>query len=711
MLDDPPSQVKRIGRFLTAPLRWGIAAVGGLARRGRALLGLPLRLLHRLGGALLGLPLRLLRRLGRALRDLVLRPWRWAGDRLAALVAGQRRLRRRIAEGVRRHRQRLSQPILLRPTTALLLLLLALTNLGLLGIQVAGLSQARSAPTATPTATSAGQVTLPPATPVLSPADADRLAALALTPTPTPFGGGGAIAFSLRREGNADIYAVNLGDRKPVRLTYHPAEDVDPAWSPDGQTLAFASRRGNNWDIYRMDLQSLALIRLTRSPDYEAHPTWSPDGKFIAYEAYRDGNLDIYIMTEFGEEPIRLTYDPAPDFAPAWSPDGRHIAFVSYRDGNKEIYLYPLDQAREEAVVNLTNTPDLDEDNPAWSPDGTQLAFTIGRDSDATIYINTFDWDSLDAGFGGYDEARTQLFGQGSTPAWGPDGQTLVYTYERGGASHLIVASISGWGIARPAFSGQDRIGPPTWTAHPLSPETIALARSIVPEASPPLYLEKVRPLPSDGPPYTLVGLPDVNGGDDREFLSDRVDDSFNALRRRVLEETGIDYLGVLGDSIRRLGAPPLPGQSPYDWHKAGRAFSFSQGFYDQEPPLVEVVREEIGYRTYWRVYLRTARQDGSMGRPLREAPWDLKARFEGGLAEREGGRLKVPIPTGYYVDFTTLAADYGWERVPAIFRWRYYWEDIRWWEFRKTQGLTWWEAMLELYRPEEVQAVFGESP
>ncbi|MGD9099187.1 MAG: hypothetical protein PVF45_01820 [Anaerolineae bacterium] len=45
---------------------------------------------------------------------------------------------------------------------------------------------------------------------------------------------------------------------------------------------------------------------------------------------------------------------------------------------------------------------------------------------------------------------------------------------------------------------------------------------------------------------------------------------------------------------------------------------------------------------------------------------------------------------------------------MPANNRWRYQWADINWWQLQKTQGLSWWEAMLELYRPDQVEAVFG---
>jgi hypothetical protein len=70
-----------------------------------------------------------------------------------------------------------------------------------------------------------------------------------------------------------------------------------------------------------------------------------------------------------------------------------------------------------------------------------------------------------------------------------------------------------------------------------------------------------------------------------------------------------------------------------------------------------------------------------------------------------------VAWPGSREVDFTTLAADYGWERVSALYRWRYFWPDIEWWHFQNTAGLTWWECMLELYEPDEIEAAFGPIP
>ena len=93
------------------------------------------------------------------------------------------------------------------------------------------------------------------------------------------------------------------------------------------------------------------------------------------------------------------------------------------------------------------------------------------------------------------------------------------------------------------------------------------------------------------------------------------------------------------------------------------------------------------------------------MGQPLREAPWNLQ------VGTAEGGAPMATIPPGYYVDFTTLAKDYGWNRVRAIWRWRSYYPDVEWWHFQKTDGLPWWDAMKQVYKEEDIISSYGPYP
>jgi TolB protein len=116
----------------------------------------------------------------------------------------------------------------------------------------------------------------------------------------------------------------------------------------------------------------------------------------------------------------------------------------------------------------------------------------------------------------------------------------------------------------------------------------------------------------------------------------------------------------------------------------------------------MKVVREDFGDRTYWRIFIKTRYQDGSQGKPMTQVPWNFNARFTGSTtAYEEGGAPENAIPAGYWIDFTALAIEYGWERQPALLNWRSYYQGARFNVFAITSGLDWEAAMLQIYPPE----------
>lgn len=76
--------------------------------------------------------------------------------------------------------------------------------------------------------------------------------------------------------------------------------------------------------------------------------------------------------------------------------------------------------------------------------------------------------------------------------------------------------------------------------------------------------------------------------------------------------------------------------------------------------------------------------------------------------AYEEGGKIS-PHPAGYWIDFTELGARNGWERLPSQSNWRAYFPGILFNTFIYRQGLSWQEAMLELY-PLEVINLLSEQ-
>lgn len=498
----------------------------------------------------------------------------------------------------------------------------------------------------------------------------------------------GSLAFVARENGQTDIWAVSVGGRTPIRLTNHPADDRDPAWSPDGRRLAFASRRDGNWDIYIYDLPTDEVIRMTYDLSFQGRPTWSPDGAFIAYESYQGNNLDIFVLsvTDATIAPQRLpSSSNAPDFSPAWSPDGRRIAFVSWRDGNQDIYIFDLDTLE---TTNVTNTPNRHEDFPAWSPDGAYLAYSALDQGIDKVFVQSM----RDV------NAPPEVFRAGRQPAWSPDGNSIVFAVNALEGTQFIVAPYTGVGTATDITAVPLPASQPAWTGSPL-PAALVNAGGLPPAITQPLYIEQVTSLGGD-PPYGLGSLPNVRGP---EFpnLSDRVNDSFNALRARVNQEAGRDFLGQLEHALWDLDYRPQPGEERRNWHMTGRAFSFNRNLLLGFPAEVEVVREDTDLVTYWRVYVRVAdeAQSGQLGEPLRHMPWAFVSSAQGDVeAYDQGGRLQTQMPSGYYIDLTQIAQDYGWERMPAGSDWRANVFSRNYWMFRKTDGLTWLDAMRELY-------------
>ena len=56
------------------------------------------------------------------------------------------------------------------------------------------------------------------------------------------------------RDGNFDLYRVDVSSGQVVPLTVDPAIDTLPTVSPDGRWVGYASTRGGNWQLWAVSI-------------------------------------------------------------------------------------------------------------------------------------------------------------------------------------------------------------------------------------------------------------------------------------------------------------------------------------------------------------------------------------------------------------------------------------------------------------------------
>jgi serine/threonine protein kinase/Tol biopolymer transport system component len=263
-----------------------------------------------------------------------------------------------------------------------------------------------------------------------------------------------AVAFLLRQRESSPAPPL---DGTFASLTSAPGLELFPSLSPDGRFLAFTGRVEDRWGIYLQRVEGQRSIHLTAdSGAQDVQPAFSPDGESIAFHSSRDGG-GLFLMGATGELERKLT-----DFGwnPTWSPDGEEIAFAT-----KPIFETPYDRpSRSELwAVSLEGGKPrpiggADAVQPSWSPHGHRIAYWGLVEGGSRRDIWTIP------ALGGEPVPVTRDDAVDWSPAWSPDGGHLYFSSDRGGSMNLWrvpIDEVSGRVLGEP-----ERVTAPTAFAH-----------------------------------------------------------------------------------------------------------------------------------------------------------------------------------------------------------------------------------------------------
>jgi len=175
--------------------------------------------------------------------------------------------------------------------------------------------------------------------------------------------------------GNQDIWVFDLARGTQTRLTFDPAFDTYPVWSPDGSKIAFASNRKGPFNLYQKAANGVGSEELLlESPSDDRPLSWSRDGRYLAYARLDPAGktkLDIWILPLFGDrKPFPFLESEFNEASGEFSPDGHWLAYASDETGKYEVYVVPFPGGSGKWQISTGGGS-----QPKWRGDGRELFY------------------------------------------------------------------------------------------------------------------------------------------------------------------------------------------------------------------------------------------------------------------------------------------------------------------------------------------------
>jgi Tol biopolymer transport system component len=200
---------------------------------------------------------------------------------------------------------------------------------------------------------------------------------------PTYSPDGKQILFSSNRNGNLDLWVMDVANGALRQITDDRAQDWDPAFTPDGQHILWDSDRSGHLEVWIANADGSGARQVTQDGVDAENPNATPDGKWIVYWSGSLHKRGVWKIHPDGSGAVRLL--DADAVATDVSPDGRYVLYVEQNRNNlrNTIHFLEVDSGKTVpftiAVPYTLSSSGIIWGRARWSPDGRSIYY-IGED-------------------------------------------------------------------------------------------------------------------------------------------------------------------------------------------------------------------------------------------------------------------------------------------------------------------------------------------
>ncbi len=305
----------------------------------------------------------------------------------------------------------------------------------------------------------------------------------------SPFGKETVLFLGWDPQDSIQLYRIHLGDSSPDQLTSKPANILDYAPSPNGESIAYVTEGdeggSNIWLIDADGGNSRELLSCIN--EFCSTIVWHPDSRRLTYERQQladdglPGAPQLWWLDTVSLETTRLLQKPdSISLGASFSPDGKWLSYVGSPD--EGIFGYNLDSGERFQIPGEMGTPVV------WSPDSQRLLSRnnqlvvahgdeeeedhLGHTHDFSLGVYLFITELSSGERAGIAKGDTSpLSGEelvdDGIPVWSPDGEWIAFGRKQPRTSmgrQLWLVRPDGTGVRALTDRPEIHHGVPSWS-------------------------------------------------------------------------------------------------------------------------------------------------------------------------------------------------------------------------------------------------------